>query len=300
MTLPDKRRVLKVAERVATVVSWLVIAAAGLFALYVVGISCVYSAFTIPSDSMQPGIIPGDKVIVDKIVTGARFFSITKAARGERVNVRRSPRLRALKRGDVIVFNFVHRGSWDSIAMDWKKYYIKRCIAMPGDSLSISGFRYIVNGDTLGGYPGPEVFERYYPADSAGRADRVRGYMVDLSDSIDCWTVRDFGPLLIPEKGMTVAIDSTNLHRYRQIIEWESGKRAQLTAAGPTLGGEPLRQYTFAGNYYFATGDNAVASLDSRYWGLVPEDFIVGRAAFICWSERNGKIKWNRIFKRIR
>lgn len=289
----------KIVLKVIDVACRLVISAGALVALYLFCISVVYSSFTIPSDSMQPEIVPGDIVLVDKIVTGSRFFDFYKAARGEKVEVWRSPSLRKIKRGDVIVFNFVYRNSWDTISMNWPRYYIKRAIGIPGDTVAISRFRYIVNSDTLKGYASERVFRNYYPDDSTARAENLRGYMCDVSDSIDRWTIRDFGPLTVPAKGMTLTLTPQDARRYRKIIEWESGKSLGIDSSGVSLGGKPVKEYTFSENYYFAAGDNAVASLDSRYWGLVPEPFVVGRAAFIWWSERNDKIKWDRILKRI-
>ena len=207
------------------------------------------------------------------------------------------PGWRKFKRGDILVFNFVYRKSWDTIQMDGKKYYIKRCIAAPGDTIEISGFQYIVNGDTLSGYASPERFEMLYPDDSLGRSDRIRGYMADLSDTIDNWTIRDFGPLIVPKKGMTLQIDTITFRRYRQIIEHETGQKVERKNSEIILGNRPINSFTFAENYYFMAGDNALSSMDSRYWGLVPEEFIVGRAGLIIWSENRSGIQWKRLFK---
>ena len=65
------------------------------------------------------------------------------------------------------------------------------------------------------------------------------------------------------------------------------------------LGDSVLTAYTFTEDYYFMAGDNAVASMDSRYWGLVPEDFIVGRAVFTVWSKNSDGIQWQRILRPV-
>lgn len=278
----------------------LVFAASCLFLLWLFCLVFVYASFTIPTDSMQPGIKPGDVVFVEKVSTGARLFDILGAAKGDTVGIWRMPGWRKFKRGDVLVFNFVHRSSWDTIAMNVRTYYIKRCIGAPGDTVAIAGFVYTVNGDTLRRYPSPREFERYYPADSVGRADRVRGYMADLSDTIDNWTIRDYGPLVVPARGMTLPVDTVTFRRYRQIIERETGQKVERHDGAVWLGGSPLESYTFKENYYFMAGDNALASMDSRYWGLVPEEFIVGRAGMIIWSKNRNGIQWKRIFNLVK
>lgn len=293
----DRKRAIAIAERVAVNVLF---AASCLFLLWLFCLVFVYASFTIPTDSMQPGIRPGDVVVVEKVSTGARLFDIVGTAGGDSVGIWRTPGWRRFKRGDVLVFNFVHTGSWDTIRMNVFKYYIKRCIAAPGDTLSIRDFAYEVNGKRLPGYPDKEFFEIYYPDDSTGRAERVRGYMADLSDTIDNWTLRDYGPLLVPAKGMTLPIDTVTFRRYRQIIEFETGQSVARRDGRVWLGKRPLTEYTFRENYYFMAGDNAVASMDSRYWGLVPEDFIVGRAVMKVWSSDRSGIKWNRILTPVK
>ena len=278
----------------------LAFAASCLFLLWLFCLLFVYASFTIPSDSMQPVIKPGDTVVVDKLSTGARLFDIAGAARGDSVGIWRMPGWRRFRRGDVLVFNFVHRDSWDTIAMNVRTYYIKRCIAVPGDTVAIRGFVYTVNGDTLRRYATPEEFGRLYPDDAALRAERRRGYMADLSDTIDNWTIRDYGPLVVPARGMTLPVDTVTFRRYRQMIERETGRGVTRRDGRVWLGDSVLTAYTFREDYYFMAGDNAVASMDSRYWGLVPEDFIVGRAVLTVWSKNSDGIQWQRILRPVK
>ncbi len=108
------------------------------------------------------------------------------------------------------------------------------------------------------------------------------------------WTRDFFGPLWIPKKGETVALTQENLPLYRRIIEvYEHGDLAKALREG---------SYTFEMDYYFMMGDNRHNSLDSRYWGFVPEDHIVGRPSLVWLSTRSGakfpkNIRWKRFFK---
>lgn len=249
---------------------------------------------------MSPAIIPGDRILVEKFLTGARLFNPFAAARGKEFDIRRTPRFVKFKRNDVLVFNFVHRDSWDTIIMNNSVYYIKRCIAVPGDTVRIINYSYIVNSDTLSGYPSSDEYRYLWPCDSTLRAGNTRGYMSDINDTVDRWTIRDYGPLLVPGKGIEVHIDMKSYRRYRQMIERETGGKILVRDEKVFLNGEEINKYRFKENYYFMAGDNAMESMDSRYWGLVPEDFVVGRAGFIWWSERNGIIRWDRLLKTIR
>lgn len=272
----------------------------GVFALclvYVMMQIFIFVSFTIPTESMMPAIEPGDKVIVEKASTGARLFDFRKINRGERTRIVRTPHWRSFRRGDILVFNFIYRNSWDSISMSWPRYYIKRSVGIPGDTVEIRDFCYYVNGTKQERYGAERSLQYRFPSDSVCRMMNLRGYMADLSDTVDRWTIKDYGPLVVPCKGMIMSIDSITFRRYKQIMEWESREPVTLNQGKVWLGSNPLDEYEFQGNYYFLAGDNVEASMDSRYWGLLPEEFIVGRARFIWWSMRGGKIKWNRLLK---
>ena len=296
MEFRGKKVLMKVADWIAN----LIIAGFILLVVWMLLLIFVYFSVTVPTGSMMPTVMPGDRIIVDKLSTGGRIYRIFDAAAGMEPEISRVPGWSRFGRNDIIVFNFPHMHSWDTIAMNYHRFYLKRAIAGPGDTLRISGFRYIVNSDTLGGYPSPAQFRCYFPDDSTARADTLRGYMADRADTVDRWTIRDFGPLVIPGRGLTMTLDARKAHRYRQPIEWETGRAVSWRGDSVWLGDSLVDSYTFTENYYFAAGDNAVGSLDSRYWGLVPEPYIVGRARFVWWSERDGRIRWNRFLKLLK
>lgn len=119
------------------------------------------------------------------------------------------------------------------------------------------------------------------------------------------WNKDNYGPIHIPRKGETVKLDSSNIAIYETVIrKYEGNKQVDMQGDQILVDGKPITSYTFKQNYYFMMGDNRHNSLDSRYWGFVPEDHIVGKAVLIWMSADpkggvSGKIRWNRIFNII-
>ena len=121
------------------------------------------------------------------------------------------------------------------------------------------------------------------------------------------WTLGDYGGengILIPRKGMTVPLNAETWDLYSRVIRnYEHHPDAYMRDGTVYIGGKPASEYTFAMDYYFMMGDNRDMSQDSRFWGFVPEDHIIGTPIFILASfDRNrslfdGKIRWNRIFR---
>ena len=105
------------------------------------------ATFKIPSDSMEPTLLVGDKILVNIGVMGGLLFNVWDALEGNDIHIYRLPGFGNLKRNDVIVFNFpYHKQRWDSIAFDVMKYYVKRCVVLPGDTFEIKNARYKVRG----------------------------------------------------------------------------------------------------------------------------------------------------------
>ena len=120
------------------------------------------------------------------------------------------------------------------------------------------------------------------------------------------WNADNYGPITLPKKGMTIAINDSTLAIYGNTIKnYDHNNQVEVTNSTLTIGGKEVKEYTFKQDYFFMMGDNRHNSLDSRYWGFVPEDHIVGKAFFIWlsidkYADFVHKIRWSRFLNLIR
>ena len=258
----------------------------------------VISSFRIPTDSMQPTLQPGDNILVNKTIMGARIFNIWDAAEEKEVEIYRLPGMGKVKHNDVLVFHYPYPHKNDSLSMHLLKYYVKRCIALPGDTMGIRKGHYYIKGinDSIGNIEAQKRIEKL-------QKENTRCIVMDAYpwDKYIDWTIQDFGPLHVPARGQTVVMDSTAVKLYRNLIEWEQKEKLTYQGKEVFLGDSLIREYRFQENYYFMGGDYMENSKDSRYWGLLPEPYIVGVATRIWKSvdKSTGKIRWDRVMKII-
>jgi len=121
------------------------------------------------------------------------------------------------------------------------------------------------------------------------------------NDSNYNWTRDNFGPLTIPKKGVTVKLDLKSLPLYVRVIRNYELNQLEVKGNKIFINGKEANSYTFKMDYYWMMGDNRDNSQDSRYWGFVPEDHLVGKAVFVWFSydSQLGKVRWDRLFTRV-
>jgi signal peptidase I len=258
----------------------------------------VFASFHVPTDSMQPTLKIGDNILVNKSIMGARIFDIWEAAEDKEVEMHRLPGLGKVKRNDVLVFHYPYPHKNDSLSMHLLKYYVKRCIALPGDTMGIWKGHYYIKGvnESIGNIEAQERIARL-------KKDDARGIVMETYpwDKYINWTIQDFGPLHVPARGQTVVMDSTAVKLYRKLIEWEQKKPMTREGNKVYLGDSLIQEYRFRENYYFMGGDNMENSKDSRYWGLLTEPYMVGVATRIWKSvdKYTDEVRWDRVMKKI-
>jgi signal peptidase I len=234
--------------------------------------------------------------------------------------------------------------------VDKKENYIKRCVALPGDTLKIvdgivhinsiaqekiDGLQFNYRVITDGTRINPKVLDKMditeyrvlSPNDyeftlTQENFEKFKSfanvkaiYRNIMSDTIRApyifphhqnytWNSDNFGPLVMPKKGVTIDLTIDNLPLYKRLIESYERNILEVNGDKIFINGTETNKYTFQMDYYWLMGDNRHNSADSRFWGFVPEDHVVGKAVFIWLSlDKNksflSKIRWNRMFRYI-
>lgn len=205
---------------------------------------CVTS-FHIPSDSMEPALLAGDVILVDKLTYGARLFNVMDAVAGKQVEIKRLLGMGGMRRNDIVVFNYPCPKQWKRIEMDVMQYYVKRCVALPGDTFRIVNGRYKVDGyaGTLGYVDAQDRFMALI--NEQALADDAIGVRAYPEDSLIRWTVKEFGPLYIPKSGDAIPMDGRTVKLYGNIVEWERQGNFRHEAGNVYLGDSLIAEYRF-------------------------------------------------------
>lgn len=267
--------------------------------LYLVGRIFIADQFIIPTWSMAPTLVPGDRVVVNKLLMGARIYTdFDFRDGGQELKSVRMRGVRRLQHNDIVVFNYPQVGG--HIAFKINYVYCKRCIALPGDSLSIENGHYRCNNyDGVLGLQAEQDRLETVPDDAYDFA----GMAVHPFDERVGWTFKQMGPLYIPREGDIMTLTAKEGVVYKSLLEYETGKTVTVDweKDNVCLDGVPTEKHTWQHNYYFMAGDNVHDSMDSRYWGLVPEEYIIGVATYISYSRdrETNELQKKRLLKRL-
>ncbi|HTE34554.1 MAG TPA: signal peptidase I [Chryseolinea sp.] len=344
----------------------------------------IMEAYTIPTPSMENSLLVGDFLFVSKFHYGTRttttplqmplthqkiwFTNIPSYLEWIKLPQYRFPGISHIKRSDVVVFNVPPKALNEGISypVDLKTNYIKRCVGVAGDTISVRNKQVYANGVALENPPqiqysylvtsdgainernfsklelGPEdyavygrqqdgkfVYMMWLTAEKAAELKAlpyVKSVEMEQKNEDDglmpyssyydwsggngkkysSWSADNFGPLWIPKKGATINVNDSTLAYYGTTIKlYDHNDDVKIEGGKLFIDGKEVTTYTFNQNYYFMMGDNRHNSLDSRFWGFVPEDHVVGKAFFIWLSiDKNAdfihKIRWSRFFNLIR
>ena len=257
-------------------------------------ITFVVQGYGVQSGSMENTVMTGDFVFANKFIYGAKspqYLPFTSV----RIPFFELPAFTHPKTGDVVVFDWP--GYRDQVRPEDQENYVKRCIGTPGDTIQVVNRVLYVNHTMIPfppnakfettaiypkGYPDPQIF----PRGSSFNQDY-------------------YGPIVVPKKGDILKLDETTFAKWQTFIERE-GHNCELNGTDVVVDGAPTSTYQVEHNYYFMMGDNRENSLDSRFWGFVPDDHIIGKAMIVYWSwnpkapmydifAKLGSIQFNRI-----
>lgn len=352
-------------------------------------------AFMIPTTSMEGSLLAGDFLFVSKFHYGVRMpmaplsvpfvhntmpLSSSKKSYLEWPSLpySRLPGFRHPQRNEIVVFNYPEDDRYPDVPelgtigiTSMKQNYIKRCVAVAGDSLEIrdrvlyingerayqnenAQFRYQVQGVSIKtlidmgfrynkydlnnnviSYPGANFFEVHMSdanyqklkampgvqiqpvvetVQSLGGARQYQSQLLDaMRNPVSAkavpfpkapqyprylYTVDNFGPIWVPKEGATASLSLETLPLYEKIISGYEGHELETKGGKIYIDGQEANSYTFEMDYYFMMGDNRHQSLDSRFWGYVPEDHIIGRPWFVLFSVEGG-MRWDRLFSPV-
>lgn len=242
----------------------------------------IFDQFVTPTESMIPTLIPGDRIIVDKTIIGSRIYSdFNFREEGGVLKSWRTRGRRSVMPNDIVVFNFPHHDGKINFVIN--NVYAKRCIGIPGDSVSIIDgfFRNNNHPDPIGLQQVQEDFHNMQ--DSIFPTEVFLAFPWDTHMP---WTIKNFGPLYLPRKGDYIKLTAKEGCVYKMILEWETEKFITFDWDKDKVyaDGNQMENHVFTHSYYFMCGDNVTNSNDSRYWGPVPEEYIVGVVSIIPYS----------------
>ena len=339
-----------------------------------------FEAYLVPSASMEHSLLVGDYILVSKLAYGPitpqtplqiplmyqQVPGLGWPSYSSRVQLPtyRLPGLGAVQRNDVLVFHVPHEQEHPT---DLRTHYIKRCVALPGDTFELRQGQVFLNGRLapVAGAPQTSYFaEVANPSPEIGQALRAQ-HLIDytqpdgipfpavspesgqLGYAINCpagvadslrrqpyvqaltptrpavaalfpdvadfrvsgirsavprrWQLDTYGPLPVPRQGQVVALSPANAAVYYKIVaHYEHNQGVSWVNGMIYQHGQPLTQYTIKQNYYFVLGDNRHDSEDSRFWGFVPEDHLVGKAVRVWlsldpYADWLHKLRWSRM-----
>lgn len=255
----------------------------------------------IPTGSMENTIWVGDFVLVNKFIYGAtspRYIPFTEV----KLPYFELPSLAEPERGDIVVFEYP--GDRDQlVASELNVNYVKRLIGMPGDTIEIRDKVVFVNGKEAPIPPYIQYDPRRLTPLPPGKANPR------IFPKGKPWNQDNWGPFVIPKQGDVIQLSENNIEEWQTIIDREFGERVvELRDSSIYINGKQVDSYTMTKDYYFMMGDNRDNSEDSRFWGLVPRDMVVGEAFIVLFSwDRNysffepfkllGSIRLDRILK---
>ena len=251
--------------------------------------------FVIPSRSMEPTLIPGDVILVNKTIFGARLYTRYDFKKTEyKFESFRLKGLRKIVPGDVIAFNMPNNKNRIKFVINY--VFCKRCVGIPGDIITLNNSE-VRNNNTNLSFNKEKELSNYYDQNSFLRDIRA-GKVAEFVEPY--YNV----PIYVPRKNDIIKINCKNILLYKLIIEYETNKKINIDIKNKKflLGETLITLYRFKHNYYFMVGDNYKESYDSRYWGFVPEEYIIGVVSNVILSKDScvNKLKWERFLKRIK
>lgn len=304
-----------------------ILAFAGAIAVVLLLRGFAFTSCLIPSTGMENSLFQGERILVNKWSYGLRvpLMSLFSYHRWCEQPVRKQ---------DVVVFN--NPAAIDQPTIDRREIYISRCIGTPGDTLlvdslfSVSSPEAQFNPDKKRLYSYPAAKEKLITSlmqtlsitndGLMGSNDsthvrsfsRYEYYLLEQAISDQNWiqpltekSEKELKPLIVPGKGKALRVYPWNITLLRNTLVMHEGKQAEIKNDTLYIGGKPTQHCFFTKDYYWMASNNSVNLSDSRLFGFVPQDHIIGKASLIWFSKEKGTgifdgYRWNRFFQSVK
>ncbi|MFA6235217.1 MAG: signal peptidase I [Bacteroidota bacterium] len=239
--------------------------------------SFVLASFQVPTGSMENTVMAGDFLFVNKFIYGGTTpptIPLIGILFGKEIEIPyfRTPGFSDVEKGDVIVFIFP--GYRDDIKALEFQYYLKRCVAVSGDTIRIVNKKLTINGKPFDNPEGVQWYNDLMPAEYADPKIFPAGKP---------WNKDFYGPLVVPGEGDVIPLSIENASEWATFIRRE-GHTFETRGEQILVDGKAVTSYKVERNYVFGMGDNRDDSLDSRFWGFIPERNVVGTPMLVYWS----------------
>ncbi|NMC34477.1 MAG: signal peptidase I [Veillonellaceae bacterium] len=259
----------------------------------------IFEIYDIKSSSMEYTLLEGDKILVNKLVYGPKVPSSIEEipwlnlfcpqhAKHKQNLYRRINGLSKVQNGDIVVFLHPYNNA--------KGILIKRCIGLPGDTIEVRNGKIFINNYIFND-------SKYINPLPAVDSNLINIHIPDkhtfLNEVNQSWTNDNFGPIIIPFEGMSINFTLENIRMYKKAIGFSENNIIKEHNGKIYLEGIETTKYTFLKNFYFMIGDNRNISIDSRDWGFVPEENLIGKASIILFSNNKDGVNIGRFFKFI-
>lgn len=305
-----------------------IIALAGAIVIVILLRSFAFTSCLIPSTGMENSLFRGEHILVNKWSYGLRlpFMSVFPYHRwGER----------KVQKEDIVVFN--NPASMTEPVIDKREVFISRCVGVPGDTLLVDSLFSIVSSQSASGPDRKRLYA--YPKQKEQQLDSLLSILSitpnELMGQDSVNNVRSFSryeyylleqamngrnwiqllepdkerqiayPLIIPEKGKAVRVYPWNRTLLCNTLILHEGKQAEVKNDTLYIDGHPTQHCYFTKDYYWMASNNSINLSDSRLFGLVPQDHIIGKASLIWFSKENNTgpfegYRWNRFFQPVK
>ncbi|MEY8721203.1 signal peptidase I [Bacteroides stercorirosoris] len=288
---------------------------------------CVVTSYLIPSSGMENSLFQGERILVNKWSYGLRlpFMSLWNYHRWGDSSVQKE---------DIIVFN--NPANLSESAIDRREVFISRCIGVPGDTLLIDSLFSVIPSEKNAP---DQKFLYTYPREKEKQLDsllallsiqnnrlmgqdsirnvrsfsRYEFYLLEQAMNGNCWieslnkedSVEALRPLIIPGKGKAIRVYPWNRTLLRNTLVLHENKQAEIKHDTLYIEGKPVQHCYFSKDYYWVGANNSINLSDSRLFGFVPKDHVIGKASLIWFSKEKGTgwfrgYRWKRFFNPIK